>query len=207
MSPTIPLLLNEFHNSPISGHQGVLKTYQRWANEVYWSRMKTRVQSFMAECATCQQAKYLTLTPAGLLQVLPIPKKIWKHIAMDFIEGLPKSEGYDTILVIVDRLSINAHFILLKHPFNAKTVATIFVKVVVRLHSVPRSIILDKDKIFTSWFWEELFRRLGTQLRSTAYHPQTYDQLKVVNQGMETYLRCFVKGTPKQYPLGSLGGI
>ena len=87
-SPNITLLLAEFHNSPIGGHHGALKTYQRLAREVYWQGMKAHIHTYVAECSVCQQAKYLSLTSTGLLQALPIPDRVWEDISMDFIEGL-----------------------------------------------------------------------------------------------------------------------
>ena len=87
-SPDITLLLAEFHNSQIGGHHGALKTYQRLAREVYWRGMKAHIRTYVAECSVCQQAKYLSLTPAGFLQALPIPDRVWEDISMDFIEGL-----------------------------------------------------------------------------------------------------------------------
>lgn len=75
---------------------------------------------------------------------------------MDFIEGLPIAGGYNTIFVIVDRLSKYAHFTGLKHPFTAKTVAEVFLNKIVRLHEYSKSTVLDRDKICLSHFWKEL---------------------------------------------------
>lgn len=196
----IPLLLQEFHNNPMGGHNGVLKTYEQLAREVNWKWMKALMLTYVLDCTVCQQAKYLTLSPVGLFQPLYIPDVVWMDMSMDFVDGLPKSEGFEVILVVVDRLSKYAYFIALKHPYTASSVATIFIREIVRLHGLPRSIVSDRDNLFTSLFWEELFRHMGTHLkRSTTYHPQTDRQTEVVNRILEGYLRCFAMITPKQW--------
>ena len=91
---------------------------------------------------------------------------------MDFVEGLPTSGAANAILVVVDKFSKFAHFIALKHLFTAKTMAQLFLDNVYRLHGLPTSIISDRDKIFTSQFWQALFKATGTSLRlSSSYHP------------------------------------
>uniref|UniRef100_A0A8R7TPT6 Integrase catalytic domain-containing protein n=1 Tax=Triticum urartu TaxID=4572 RepID=A0A8R7TPT6_TRIUA len=119
---------------------------------------------------------------------------------MDFVEGLPKSKGYDAIMVVVDRFTKFLHFVPLRHPFTATQVAKVFWDNIVKLHGIPSSIMSDRDKVFTSVLWRELLSGAGTKLLySTAYHPQTDGQSERVNQFMEMYLRCAVHDTPHQW--------
>jgi hypothetical protein len=119
---------------------------------------------------------------------------------MDFIDGLPQSRQYNCILVVVDKLSKYAHFIPLAHPYTASTVADLFVNTVYRLHGMPLSIVSDRDPVFTSAFWQCVFRTTGTQLRlSTANHPETDGQTERVNQSLECYLRCFTSAHSKKW--------
>ncbi|PNX61565.1 retrotransposon Ty-3/Gypsy protein, partial [Trifolium pratense] len=176
-SPSIPILLAEFHSTPIGGHSGFLRTYRRIAANIYWVGMQKAVRDFVRACDICQRQKYTATTPGGLLQPLPIPNAIWEDLSIDFITGLPKSKGFEAVLVVVDRLSKYSHFILLKHPYTAKSVAELFVKEVVRLHGIPSTIISDRDPLFISHFWSELFKLQGTKLKmSSAYHPETDGQ-------------------------------
>ncbi|KAI9178089.1 hypothetical protein LWI28_022579 [Acer negundo] len=111
---------------------------------------------------------------------------------MDFIEGLSSSGGYESILVVVDRLRKSAHFIPLRHPFTASSVAKVFVDNVVKLHGIPRSIVTDQRKLFMSYFWQELFTLQGSKLKaSSSYHPETDGQTEVVNRTLKQYLRPF----------------
>jgi len=119
---------------------------------------------------------------------------------MDFITGLPPSNGYTVIMVVIDRLSKYAHLTSLKSNFNAKHVANLFMKTIVRLHGFPKTIVSDWDKVFTSQFLKQLFKLSGTTLKlSTTYHPKTDDQYEALNKCVEMYLRCFTFENPKDW--------
>ncbi|KAL5814386.1 hypothetical protein ACOSQ4_025027 [Xanthoceras sorbifolium] len=110
-------------------------------------------------------------------------------------------------MVVVDRLSKYCHFIPLRHPFTAATVAKAFVFNVVKLHGIPQSIVSDRDKIFVSNFWSTLFKLQGTELKmSSSYHPQTDGQTEVVNRVLEYYntsLHSATKMTPFEVVYGT----
>jgi hypothetical protein len=193
-------LLEEFHSSPLGGHSGVHRTFGRLQENVFWHGMRKEVSEFVKACLVCQQTKPMTHSPYGLLQPLPIPDRVWEDISLDFVIGLPSFQTNTVILVVVDRLSKAAHFGMLPTQFTAVRVADLFAKMICRLHRMPRSIVSDRDVIFLSKFWKELFRLSGTKLRmSSAYHPQSDGQTEIVNKVLQQYLRCFVHEQPRRW--------
>jgi len=193
-------VMNALHGSAVGGHSGIPVTYRRVKQLFAWPGLKTSVQEFVSSCQICQQAKSERVKNPGLLEPLPIPKSAWQIISMDFIEGLPRSGGKNCILVVVDKFSKFSHFVPLSHPFTAGVVAKTFMQQVYRLHGMPLSIISDRDRIFTSQLWQELFKLANVQLRmSSAYHPQSDGQTECVNQCVEQFLRCFVHACPSKW--------
>ncbi|KAL5777367.1 hypothetical protein ACOSP7_010293 [Xanthoceras sorbifolium] len=199
-SPLIKTILVENHSTPVGGHFGYHRTLNRIKTNFSWPNIKITIKDFIKSCDICQRCKTDSLSPAGLLQPLPIPTTVWTEISMDFVEGLPTSHGYTVIMVIVDRLTKYSHFVPLKHPFTAISVAKVFIDNVVRLHGIPTSIVSDCDKVFVSSFWKTLFQLQGTKLNmSSSYHPQTDGQTEVLNRTLEQYLRCFTSDNPKKW--------
>ncbi|XP_077219125.1 uncharacterized protein LOC143853291 [Tasmannia lanceolata] len=182
------VVFKELHSTPSGGHSGYTRTLARIRQSFYWQRMRKNIQFWVGECLICQQSKYSTRSPQGLLQPLPIPTRVWEDIAMDFITNLPTSNGKTTIFVVVDRLTKYAHFMELAPNYTAAKVADTFISNVAKLHGIPRSIVSDRDPLFLSSFWKELFHKQGTTLRmSSAYHPQTDGQTEVLNRCLEQY--------------------
>ncbi|GJS18799.1 putative reverse transcriptase domain-containing protein [Tanacetum coccineum] len=144
---------------------------------------------------------------SGLLVQPEIPQWKWDNITMDFVTKLPKSlQGYDTIWVIVDRLTKSAIFMPMRETDPMDKLARMYLKEVVTKHGIPVSIICDRDPRFASNFWRSLQKALGTSLdMSTAYHPQTDGQSERTIQTLEDMLRAcvidFGNGWVKHLPL------
>lgn len=137
-----------------------------------WPKLKSDVTTFIHQCEECQQDKYSTQKPYGLLHPLLIPSVVWSDISMDFITHLPNSSGKTIIWVLVDRFSKYAHFIALSPQYGAVTLATFLLTHIYQLYGIPHSKVSNRDSIFLSSFWKELFKQSGTHLRySTTYHP------------------------------------
>ncbi|KAJ9536652.1 hypothetical protein OSB04_un000201 [Centaurea solstitialis] len=164
------LLVREAHGGGLMGHFGVAKTLSILQEHFHWPKMKIDVGKMCENCIVCKQAKS-KVQPHGLYTPLPIPSEPWVDLSMDFVLGLPRTKsGKDSIFVVVDRFSKMAHFIACNRTNDASHISDLFFKEIVRLHGMPRTILLF----------------------STTCHPQTDGQTEVVNRTLGTLLRSLV---------------
>ncbi|GKD10021.1 putative reverse transcriptase domain-containing protein [Tanacetum coccineum] len=188
------LIMHESHKSKYSIHPGSNKMYQDLKQLYWWPNMKADIATYVSKCLTCSKVKAEHQKPSGLLVQPEIPEWKWEKITMDFVTKLPKTaNGYDTIWVIVDRLTKSAHFLPMRETDPMEKLMKLYMKEVVTRHGVPVSIISDRDSKFTSLFWKALHKALGTRLdMSTAYHPQTDGQSERTIQTLKEMLRTCV---------------
>jgi transposase InsO family protein len=124
---------------------------------------------------------------------LETPNEPWDTISVDFIVELPRSNGYNAILNVVDGVTKRAHFIAMHTTITAVGAARLFLRKVWKHHGTPRVVVSDRGPQFVADFTRELYRLIGIRLAtSTAYHPQTDGQTERVNQELEQFLRLFV---------------
>ncbi|XP_028094959.1 uncharacterized protein LOC114294969 [Camellia sinensis] len=147
--------------------------------------MKKEIAEFISRCLQCQQVKAEHQRPAGLLQSLPIPKWKWEHITMDFIVGLPRTpRGMDSIWVVVDIFTKPTHFLPVKTVYNADRLATVYIAEIIRLHSVPVSIVSNRDsKCRTPACWTEVGDRslIGPEIVQV-----TTEKIPIIQQRLKT---------------------
>jgi hypothetical protein len=189
-------ILKEAHDSAFSIHPGSTKMYQDLKHKYWWYGKKKDVAAHVALCDVCQRVKAEHQRPAGLLQPLQVPEWKWEEIDMDFIVGLPRTrDGYDSIWVIVDKLTKVAHFIPVKTTYSGAKLAELHISKIVCLHGVPKKIVSDRGTQITSRFWQKLHESMDTKLNfSSAYHPHTDGQTERTNQILEYMLRaCALK--------------
>lgn len=181
------------HDAPSAGHPGQIRTFELIARDYYWENMRQDIYAYVDKCDVCQRNKSPRHKPFGLLQPLPIPSRPWSSVSMDMIVKLPLSKGFDSIFVVVCRLTKQAHFIPCNESISALDLAEIYISNIFKHHGLPDDIISDRGPIFRSKFWQTLLEKLKVQPKlSSAFHPQTDGQTERVNQCLEQYLRCYV---------------
>lgn len=189
-------IVQTIHEQPTVGHPGIQRTLSTIRRSYYWPEMKKMVERCVNNCNTCRRAKAPRDQYNGKLQPLPVPDQPWEDIAMDFVTGLPESNGCDAIFVVIDRLTKMRHYIACKageQGTSAEQTAQMFLKHVWKHHGLPRSIVSDRGPQFVSGFWQALCQILQIKAKlSTAFHPETDGQTEAANKEMERYLRSYV---------------
>lgn len=187
-------IIQECHDALYAGHYGSAKTTLRVQQQFHWPGIHKDIAIYCNTCVSCKRNKPSNRKPPGLLQPLEIPFKPWSVVSVDFITHLPKTvDGYDCIMVVVDKFSKRAHFVPTTSEATAETTAHLFFNTVWRAHGLPSKIISDRDSKFTSQFWQTLWRLLGTRLAmSTAFSPQTDGQTERINRTLEEYIRNYI---------------
>jgi transposase InsO family protein len=155
-----------------------------------WPQMSRYIGQYVKTCHLCCRTKLQHRWPTGELHPSEKPNETWDTISMDFIvEQLPRSNGYDTIMNIVDGVTKHAHFIATHTTITAVGAACLFLREVWKHHGTPHIVISDRGPQFVADFTRELYCLIGIKLAtSTAYHPQTDGQTKHVNQELEQSL-------------------
>jgi len=187
------------HDTPIGGHGGQWKMVELITRNFWWPGVTKEVKRYVEGCNACQRNKNRTEQPAGKLMPNSIPEKPWTHISADFITKLPLAQGYDSILVVVDRLTKMVHFISTTEKTSAEGLARLFRDNVWKLHGLPKSIISDRGPQFAAGLMRKLNEKLGIKSKlSTAFCPQTDGQTERINQELEQYLRMFIDHRQEQ---------
>jgi hypothetical protein len=187
-------ILDEADLSRYSIHPESTKMYHDLKQHYWWTKMKIEITLYVARYDTCRHVKAIHMKIAG-------PTWKWEDISMDFIVGLPRTaKGYDSIWVIIDRLTKISHFLPVKTYYPVLAYAQMYIARILSLHGVPKTIVSDRGPQFVSKFWEELHKSLGTKLlHSLAYHTQTIGQHERVNQILEDMLQACVLKFPQKW--------
>ena len=186
-------ILKEHHNPADIGHPGQLRMMELLKRTYWWPGLKEDVKKYIQGCFKCQQNKVQHQKKAGELHPLEIPQGPWQEISIDIIGPLPKSNGMDAIVVIVDQFTKMVQLKATTMNVSLEGIAKIYRDDIWKLHEIPRKILSDRGPQFMSKFMEELTKALGTKKQlSTAYHPQTDGQTERINQEIGTFLRHYM---------------
>lgn len=188
------------HESPLTCHPGTARTLDFLQRRFWWPSIKNDVKVYVEACPVCNQGKSTRQRPQGLLRPLPVPRRPWSHLSLDFVTGLPPSQGNTVILVVVDRFSKAARFIPLPKLPTAKETAELLMNHVFRIFGIPLDIVSDRGPQFSSRFWGAFCRLIGaTASLSSGFHPESNGQTERINQDLETTLRCMAASNPTSW--------
>ena len=180
------------HDHLPSRHFGQNRTLELIHHEYTWPGVRTFVKEYVSSCTTCAHAKVPRHKPFDLLKQLPILEQPWNSISMDFIEQLPNSSGYTTILIVEDRLSKQCIFIPTDNKVTSPELAKLFLLHVFSKHGVSSHITSDRGSEFVSHFFHSLGKALDIRLHFTSgYHLEGDGQTERMNQTLEQYLRIY----------------
>jgi hypothetical protein len=177
------LLLIQMHKVPYARHPGYQKKIATIRKQYYRPGMKKELSYFIARCPKCRKFKTKHKHLASFLQPFPIIEWKWEVVTMDIITKLPRtSKQHDSIKVVVDKLTKDAHFIPVMLTHKETKIVDIYLKELDILHGIPKAIMYGRDPKFTSKFWKGLSKGLGTHLNfNTTYHPNSYGKKKRFN--------------------------
>ena len=185
-------LLKKFHDAPISGHQGVDRTFEKLKRYYWWPNMKKDVYNYVQSCEVCSRCKIRRHKPYGKILPLPIPTKPWEIIGVDFIVYLPTSQNCTCIMVASDHLTKMVHLVLCTDVPSADLTAKLLLFNVFRYHGFPNIIVSDHGSQFSSEFWTSLCSAIHAKPNlATAHHQQSNVQVERANAVIEQYLRCY----------------
>jgi len=160
------------YDTPIEGHGGQWKMVELVTRNFWWPEITKEVKRYVEGCDICQRNKNHIEQPASKLMPNSIPEKPWTYILADFITKLPLAQGYDSILVVVNRLTKMVHFIPTTEKMLVEGLARLFRDNMWKLHGLPKSIISDRGPQFAAGIMQELNEMLGIRSKlSTAFHP------------------------------------
>jgi hypothetical protein len=194
-------VMRDCHDAASAGHPGRMRTLHNVRRLYWWPGVRTSVVDYVTRCQVCQRDKTSRQKPAGLLMPLPTAEKPWSDITVDMVGPLVESEGYNAVLVVVDRLTKMARFIPTTTSMDAPRFAELFFEHVYSRFGLPSRIVSDRGSVFVSQFWKSIAKLVDVDHRySTAFHPQTDGQTEIVNQWMEQYLRMYVSFDQLSWP-------
>ena len=186
-------LLGEAHDSPLGGHQGTRKTLRRLRRYVYWPGIAKDVKQYCESCPVCQSTKRTQHALNGLRWPLPIPLRKWSWVAWDFV-SLPveSKEGYNAVLVVVDKLTKRVRFLPCYKTTDATETARLYYQHIWKHHGFPMKIVSDRGPQFAAEVMRKLWELTGTRMNlSTAYHAQTDGQGEKGVDILSILLRCY----------------